>query len=291
MFFNPAQGGSCTHDGRFSNDTQEHIINLLFRLALDVSLTSNALICSDLERTIVAMLDSTADEIVCRPSFHKVPYNNRQANTAQLHQIGTTTYNTIKDPLFQSRLLSHIPATSRKIATLRSRLALTFLTNDPSPLSSPPETISYLKQTTELLKDPRFNVKRFKAKGQAEFDYGELAAITALLNVVIDSGWSGLAFPDQVAERDFNAEVDALADRVKKIFTSIEDSGASHLKRTLAKEGLEALHYRIVYSVRSKPRPKKSLLGEHVREDRKLNRWFTTTTGDAKIPIRGHEES
>lgn len=215
----------------------------------------------------------------------------KKANTTQLHRIGTTTYNAIRDPVFQSRLLSHIPATSRKIATLRSRLALTFLTHNPSPLSSPPDTMTYLNQTTELLKDPRFNVKRFKAKGQAEYDYGELAAITALLNIFIDSGWSGLAFPDKAAERDFNAEVDALADRVKKIFTSIEDSGASHLKRTLAKEGLEALHYRIVYSVRSKPRPKKSLLGEHVREDRPLKRWFKTATGDAEIPIRGHEES
>ena len=46
-------------------------------------------------------------------------------------------------------------------------------------------------------------------------------------------------------------------DRIKKIFTSIEDSGVSHLKRTLAKEGLEALHYRVLYSVRSKPQPRR----------------------------------
>lgn len=89
--------------------------------------------------------------------------------------------------------------------------------------------------------------------------------------------------------------MDALADRIRKIFTAIEDSGVSHLKRTLAKEGLEALHYRVLYSVRSKPPPKKPLFKELKSEiearHKPINSYFNPdrSKGDTKMPIREHE--
>lgn len=119
-------------------------------------------------------------------------------------------------------------------------------------------------------------MKRYKKKGANDYDYGELSAIITLLNVSIDSGWSGVDFQTKDAEREFNSVVDTLADRIRRIFTSIEDSGASHLKRTLAKEAMEALHYRILYSVRTKPRPKKGLFGVYA----------TSHNGDTKMMDR-----
>jgi hypothetical protein len=85
--------------------------------------------------------------------------------------------------------------------------------------------MSDLKMIIDLLKNRRFNINLYKGKGNPEYDYGGLGAVTALLNIAIDSGWSGLAFPTKEAEKEFNADVDKLADRVKKIFVSIQDSG------------------------------------------------------------------
>lgn len=192
-------------------------------------------------------------------TFHgpqELPPNNNQANT-----VCTTAHATIQDPVFQSRLLTHIIPTTERIATLRYRLAVCFLSNDATLLTQPPDKLHDLRRVVTILKDKRFNVKRYKKKGANDYDYGELGGIITLLNVSIDSGWSGVDFKTKDAEREFNSAVDTLADRIRRIFTSIEDSGASHLKRTLAKEALEALHYRILYSVRTKPRPKKGLFG------------------------------
>ncbi|KAE8388015.1 hypothetical protein BDV23DRAFT_185752 [Aspergillus alliaceus] len=264
---------------RFSDDTREHILHILFRLSLDASLTRHPMICSELERTITAFLESipkdTADELVYR--------------------VCVSAYDTIKDAVFQSRLLTHILPTSSWIAMLRCRLAIAFLTSDPSALTEEPDVVLYLQRIINVLKDKRFDVKQYKTKGQPEYDYGELMAITAILNIAIDSGWSSMDFSSKDEKRKFNSEVDVLADRIKRIFTSIEDSGASHLKRTLAKEALEALHYRIIYSVRTKPRPKKSIFGENGVDRQNKNvfdQWkVPKTKQDPGIPIRQHETS
>lgn len=206
----------------------------------------------------------------------------------------TSAYETIKDAVFQSRLLTHILPTSSWIAMLRCRLAVAFLTSDPSPLTEGPDVMVYLKRITNVLKGKRFDVKRYKTKNQPEYDYGELMAITTILNVAIDSGWSGVDFSSKDAEREFNSEVDVLADRIKRIFTSIEDSGASHLKRTLAKEALEALHYRIIYSVRTKPRPKRSIFGENGadRQNKKVfDLWKVKVIQDPETPTQQPEAS
>jgi hypothetical protein len=164
-------------------------------------------------------------------------------------------------------LLKHILPTSPWIALFRGRLAVAFFIRDPSPLTEPPETAFDLRRITRHLRDKRFDIKLHKAKGEGSYDYTELGAITSLLNVAIDLGRPTPTFSDKESENAFNAAVDALAERIKRIFTAIEDSGASHLRRTETKQSLEALHYRIVYSVRSKPPPKKSFFGPAGPED------------------------
>lgn len=112
-----------------------------------------------------------------------------------------------------------------------------------------------------MLRGQQFDTKRYKNKSDG-YDYGELSALTSLLNVAIESGVPRDGFPSKAAERAYNTNVDLLAERIKMIFTSIQGLGASHLKRALAKSALETLHYRILYSVRSKPPPKVSLFGD-----------------------------
>ena len=48
------------------------------------------------------------------------------------------------------------------------------------------------------------------------------------------------------------------------MFTQIIDTSASHMKRTEAKEILEAFHSRLLFAVRTKPPPKKKVFGDEV---------------------------
>ena len=173
---------------------------------------------------------------------------------------------------------------------------MAYLLHDPSPLTEPADAVLNIQRIIEFLRDPRFDVKKYKGKGRAEYDYSELGSITTLLNIAIDAGWTGTGFPTKEAEKTFNAEIDVLAGRIKKIFASIEDSGVSHLKRTLAKEGLEELHYRVLYSIRSRPPPKKTLFRAHVEEggNKKIDSWIQKkekSRENTEMPIREHESS
>ncbi|KAL4757934.1 uncharacterized protein BDW70DRAFT_170874 [Aspergillus foveolatus] len=236
----------------FADDTRNRILDYILRLPLDNSLTQDFTICSAIERTITAVLDATTDE-----------HADELATN-----ICTTVHSTLKDAELQSRLLEHIAPVNDWIAALRRRLAYTFLTDEPSADAGCQGGKAEVSRICSILKQPQYNVKRYK-KGQPEYDYGKLTAITTFLDIIIDSGWSETRFADEGAEDEFNHEIDALADQVKRIFTAIQDSGASHMKRTLAKEALEALHYRILYCVRTKPRPKNVLFGKYEPEQQR----------------------
>ncbi|PYH97714.1 hypothetical protein BO71DRAFT_481007 [Aspergillus ellipticus CBS 707.79] len=267
----------CGAADSFADKTRERVLEFLFRLTLDASLTGNSLICAELEQAILNVLYSVPDDM---------------ADDLAL-RLSISVYDTIKDATLQSRLLKHIVPASDWIALIRCRLALSFLTHSPLPLSEPINEVINLRRVIDIVKEPRFDVQRYKAQGQNGYDYEELGAITVILNIVIDCGRFEADFHDRDAEREFNADVDVLAERLKKIFAFIEDSGASHLKRTLAKEALEALHYRVVYSVRSKPPPKKSIFGDvgplRERRDAFAAAGFTPVQGpDTNMPIRQH---
>ncbi|RDW72646.1 uncharacterized protein DSM5745_07818 [Aspergillus mulundensis] len=236
---------------RFADDTRNRILHYLLRLPLDTSLTQDFTLCSAIEQTITAVLDETpaefADELATNICY--------------------IAHSTLQDAELQSRLLDHIAPANDWIATLRRRLAYIFLTKDFSVSPGSQHRKAEVNRINNILKHPRFNVKRWKKKGAPQYDYAELISITTFLEIIIDSGWSETQFPDRRAEDEYNKEVDVLADRIKKIFSAIEDSGASHLMRTLAKGALESLHYRVLYSVRTKPREKNSLFGKYDPEE------------------------
>ncbi|KAL4963931.1 uncharacterized protein BDV14DRAFT_201415 [Aspergillus stella-maris] len=255
----------------FADDTRDRILSIILRLTLDVSLTRNPTLCSAIDRTITSVLDAVTDEAA-----------DQLANN-----ICNLAHATLKDAELQSRLLEHIIPVNDWIATLRRRLAYIFLTNDPLVDPSSEDRQSEVYRIIDHLKSQRYNVKRYKRKDQPEYDYGELRALTTFLDIIIDSGWSETKFPNRDAENEFNNAIDLLAERVKKIFSAIEDSGASHLSRTVAKEALDSLHYRIVYTARTKPRPKKSFFEPYEREEKnsKIVNYFESKK-DKQVVIR-----
>ncbi|KAJ5367931.1 uncharacterized protein N7496_007691 [Penicillium cataractarum] len=272
----------------FDDDTQVHAIQILLRMSLDTALTTDCAIRAELQGTLTSLLE----------------FGPRQRIE---YQICTSVFETIKDPQFQSRLLQQILPTSTWVSLLRYRLAVSFLLQDPSPLTEPPEVVLGLRRITDLLvRDERFQVK--KHRGNSDYDYGDLIAIALQLEVCINSALFDLKYRQADTEVKFNKAIDQLAAQIKKIFTSIEDTGASHLQRMLAKDALETLHYRMIYSVRSKAPPKKTLFKNFRREtNHNLKDMFmrgntatdttdgatdtadTESAGGMAMPIRRHD--
>lgn len=192
-------------------------------------------------------------------------------------------------------MLQYILPTTMWISRLRYRLAVAFLLRDPSPLTEPIQDVLDLQRLARsLIGDERFQVKVHKAKG--DYDYGELTANAILLDIAINTTLYDLRYRQDNTDEDFNEAVDALAKQVKRIFSSIEDTGASHLKRMLAKETLESVHYRMVYSVRSRPRPKNTLFAPYAKKTNgniqshfSKSRVTKDPLDETPMPIRRHE--
>lgn len=256
---------------------------------------------SELQSALNALLErvpeASIEEMVCGQA---VSYELRLLN--QDRRICATVFETVKEIQFQSRMMQHILPTSTWISLLRYRLTVAFLLQDPGPLTEPPEKVLDLKRLTVLLtRDERFNMKLQKSKD--DYDYSDLSAACVLLDVVVNTGLYDLEYKQADTAKEFDAVIDQLAAQIKIIFSSIADTGASHLKRMLAKEALEALHYRVIYSVRSKPPPKKTLFQTYAKENRNIMTFFqrvnkdpseetTSSSVDAPdgtaMPIRGH---
>ncbi|EFE39452.1 hypothetical protein TRV_05849 [Trichophyton verrucosum HKI 0517] len=225
--------------------TREHTLKILCRLALDETVMNDGAVCAETRRAIPALFGQTKSSVLPEANF-------------QAHELAQNTYQTFKDTTLQCLLLKNIPPITPEISLFRCRLASAFLFMDSSPLDKSDSELINLRKISSQLKGERFKVNEHRPEDKEPFDFANLAALTTILDVAIDSGTLQRSFSDKEGEIEFNKQVDKLADRVKAIFTAIQDSGASHMKRTEAKESLQALHYRLVYTVRTKPVLKKS---------------------------------
>ena len=116
-----------------------------------------------------------------------------------------------------------------------------------------------MKLIAHHLRKPRFKIRN-------DTDYPELAALIAILSIGIESGDRPPAESDKQELAAFNADVDLLTSRIYEKFTHIVDTGASHMKRTQAKEVLEAFQSQLSYAIRTKPKAKKRLFDEPTAE-------------------------
>lgn len=164
-------------------------------------------------------------------------------------------YRTVIDTTLRLQLLQSIPALPPRLTFLRQRLALAFFFQDARLLNKQPEESVNLVIIAQHLQDPQFAIN-------SATDYAEIAATIAILSIGIDCGDPPSQPCTKQEEIAFNKAVDNLALKIKAMFTQINDTGASHMKRTEAKETLEAFHSRLLFAVRTKPPPKKSIFGD-----------------------------
>ena len=152
-----------------------------------------------------------------------------------------------------------MPVSSPCLGLFRRRLSLAFFFNDTIYLSKQTEKLVNLGSISHRLTQPGYAIGEHT-------DFAELAASISMLSIGVDNGDPPLAGLNRKAESAFDKAIDMLAREIKSLNDQIVDTGASHMRRTQAKQVLEAFHSRLLFAVRLKPPPKISLFGDSSRD-------------------------
>jgi len=228
------------------------LTSILCRLSLDSRLMTDSRIAQKVEECLERLLN--------------LPDYELRLHVADriLSDIG----HNLRDPTLQAQLLSHILPTSSTASKIRIQLAQIFLlgteTVNDSGLTS--LQISLPALTDYISHSPFFGTRRRSTSDPV--DYASLKALTLILDVAISDGGRPSTFSSRSEEHAFNRSVDHLADRIKAVFVSIADAGASHMRRTEAKDVLQALCWRLLYAVRTEARPQKHIFDPVTRKQR-----------------------
>lgn len=92
-------------------------------------------------------------------------------------------------------------------------------------------------------------------------DFLELFALTQLLAVAIGDGSPPPGIPQSEAVKQFDAEVDEVAYRIRHIFSMIPEQGAAYMSRTEARGLLKDLEHKLLFAVRTRSPPKTDAFG------------------------------
>ena len=248
----------------------DKLLTIMLRLTLDVQ------VMNDLGAAVI--IEDCLSELM--EELERYEYKEAMMNFVS----GSSS---LEESTLQAQLLKYFPATSRLSARIRIAIAQRYLFREKS---SSPSNLDDLKididQIREYLESGPFD-STFRSGKRP--DYTHLTSLVHLIDVAVADGGRPAIFDSQKEEVVFNRKIDALADRVKSIFASIADTGASHMRRTEAKEALQALHYRLLYAVRTEPRPKKNVFSgrsgdEYRSEERSKNfmQGFLVKTKDGR---------
>lgn len=162
----------------------------------------------------------------------------------------------LHEPALQAQFLDHLLPTTSATARLRKQLAVQFLL----PLDKAEKFLarpSLRSLNRHISKSDHFRTRTVTSDNVRPEDYHTLTSLTTILDVLVADGYPPAATMTKAEQLEFDATVDSFADRIHSLFASIADTGASHMRRTEAKDALQALHHRLVYSVRTTPKPKR----------------------------------
>jgi hypothetical protein len=222
----------------------EKLLATLARLSLDARVMANARVSVAVEDGMSRLIEISA----------------QKGNLAIARSFVADFGSCLTDPTLQAQLLRHILCTSFLAAQVRIQLAHRFLLGIASGSEADPTSWStHITTLTRFVDSGPFDTT-FRSPSKRP-DYKNMTALTYLFDIAIADGGRPASFDSRAKEVAFNRKVDQLADRIKSIFASIADTGASHMRRTEAKEALQALYYRLLFGVRTEPRPKKSVFG------------------------------
>jgi hypothetical protein len=225
-----------------SFESLSQLASIVCRLTIDASLVSQAPIADRVESLFDRLLGANSDSELA-PALHVAEH------------IVTDMTTNLQDPSLQALLLEHIPPMSLLQCHVRIQLAHNFLLgvtgrSDRWSASAPP-TIDLSALTNLVNTSDDFATARRRTK----LNYTDLRARVTILDIAISDGGRPENFPSALyaRARDFNDRVDAMAQAVRKAYTAIADTGATHMKRTEAKERLDCVYQRLHFLVRTEP--------------------------------------
>ncbi|PHH63535.1 hypothetical protein CDD81_5722 [Ophiocordyceps australis] len=143
-----------------------------------------------------------------------------------------------------------LPVRSPRLHDLRRRFAIAFLFKDATLASRIPEKTVTIGSIIRLLDGNEFVIN-------SQTNFTELKSSIKLLDMALDDGYSE-NFESQSDEVQFNKTIDELAAMLGDIWRNINDSGMK-LARTEAKSVVECVQQRLVNSVRTRRKLKKSI--------------------------------
>lgn len=225
---------------------------MLSRLLLDASVVKSFEINELVKTSLSALFDCLPkegqnQEVILQRPF--VQIQSKPMSIQQLQAISTKIYSFVEDSTLRLQMLQNIPSSSPQLSDFRRRLALAFFFENEDYLCKASKDLIDMKAIARQLRKPRFKIRN-------DTDYTELAALVAILNIGFDNGNPPLPGSDKQKSDHFNRWIDSLSDCIHAMFSHIVDTGASHMKRTQAKQVLELFHSKLLYDIRTKPKPK-----------------------------------
>jgi hypothetical protein len=252
-------------------------------------------VSSDVEM-LCAVQDAT-EAILCSASklmslvSRRVPSISSPLIARQLDEVVPLLLKTVRHPTLQRNLVRSMPANSPLTAYYQRYLAFAFIIHPQSldvPLDSP-QAAALLHSHLEHSADFRVN---------KDTNYMFLSARLALLDIGIGPGPRAVPYhpllspatsqvedspfitapgPQSSEGRAFNEEVDALAQLIKHISSSIVETGAmSELSRLEAKDCSERMYHRLENAVRIGGRKLVDIFGTNNDSDgvRMMSQWL-----------------
>ena len=239
-------------------------LSVLSTTACQIAIDSNLMALP----SVAASVESLIEHLVGR-------YHEEEIALHLSSHIVSTLSENLHEPLLQARLLEHIIPSSEYTINIRITLANLFLLGVPPQVSSPfsasrPPQIDLPKLIALLNDSDDFATKRLRN----QLNYADLRARIMLLDIAISDGGRPESFPSPKFNRlqDFNHEVDSLAATVRKVWSHIADIGASHMKRTEAKEKLDCVYHRLLNVVRSEPPKRKHVFDQSRKTEKDVQR-------------------
>lgn len=221
---------------------------MLCRLLLDTSVVKSFEINETVKTSFSSLFDCLPKEGQNQEVILRRPFVQIQSKPMSI-QISTKIYSFVKDSTLRLQMLQNIPSSSPQLSILRRRLALAFFFENEDYLCKASEDVIDMKAIARQLRKPRFKIRN-------DTDYTELAALIAILNIGFDNGNPPLPGSDKQTSDHFNRQIDSLSDCIHAMLSHIVDTGASHMKRTQAKQVLGLFHSKLLYDIRTKPKPK-----------------------------------
>jgi hypothetical protein len=171
--------------------------------------------------------------------------------------VSESLYSHTQDAALRWNAVSSVPQLHANLIELRRRLALVFVFDDPRRAFSPPEdTFSIRSVIDRLDQADEFVVDRTNT------DYFELLALSEMLSVAVGDGSPPAGNSSSLeAVKQYNADVDELAHRIRFMWSNIHEQGAAYMSRLEVRVQLRDFERKLQHVVRTRPPPKEDIFG------------------------------